>query len=81
LTLLTLLFTPLICPLNHFLHEILINGRNNKKINGPLMVNFETALLQKCNNDENNGLPLPQGLISIVLAPPLCLSLQPLQII
>jgi len=57
------------------LHEILINGRNNKKINGPLMVNFETPLLQKHNNDENNGLPSPQGLVGMVLAPPLCLSL------
>jgi len=55
---LTPLFTPLICPLSHFSHEILINGRNNEKINGPLMVNFETPLPQKRNNDENNGLPL-----------------------
>jgi len=70
LSLLTPLFTPLICPLNHFSHEILINGRNNEKINGPLMVNFETPLPQKCNNDENNGLPSHQGLISMVLAPP-----------
>jgi len=34
------------------------------------MVNFETPLPQKCNNDENNGLPSHQGLIGMVLAPP-----------
>jgi len=76
LSLLTPLFTPLICPLSCFSCKILINGRNNEKINGPLMVNFETPFLQKCNNDENNGLPLSWGLVSMVLAPPSCLSLR-----